>query len=136
MDSPWWEHHHGEVNGVGFQGLRVRGTNSAECRLAKRAAFGSGCLNSGAGALLMAAHYGAEVIYMLGYDCGYGANGERHWHGDHPKGLGNAGMVGKWPAQFMQAAQLLRRQTVLNASRVTNLNMFKRISLDSIVNND
>lgn len=136
MDSPWWEKHHGEVNGVGFKGLRVRGTNSAQCKLATRAVFGSGCLNSGAGALLMAAYYGAEVIYMLGYDCGVGPNGERHWHADHPKGLGNAGSLDKWPAQFAQAARELRRCKVLNASRVTNLTTFERASLDSIVNND
>lgn len=136
MDTPWWEKHHGEVNGVGFKGLRVRGTNSAQSKLATRANFGSRCLNSGAGALLMAAHYGAELIYMLGYDCGVGPNGERHWHADHPKGLGNAGSLDKWPRQFADAAKELTHCTVFNASRVTNLTIFPCVSLDSIINYD
>lgn len=138
MDTPWWDKHHGEVTRLGFKGLRVRGCGSAESKLARRANFGSGCLNSGAGALLMAAHYGAMSIYMLGYDCGFGPNGEKHWHGDHPKGLGNAGMLAKWPQQFRLAEAQLRYpgRQVLNASRVTSLDMFPRVSLDTIVNYD
>lgn len=86
----------------------------------------------------MAAHYGAMSIYMLGYDCGFGPNGEKHWHGDHPKGLGNAGMLAKWPQQFRLAEAQLRYpgRQVLNASRVTSLDMFPRVSLDTIVNYD
>lgn len=89
-----------------------------------------GCLNSGAGALLMARHYGAELIIMLGYDCQVGENGERHWHGSHPKGLGNAGMLAQWPEQFRKAAQQLKPARVINASRITALQCFERMSLD------
>lgn len=136
MDTPWWDEYHREVDAVGFKGMRLRGNGSARSNLAVRAAFGAGCLNSGAGALLMAAHYGATAIYMLGYDCGVGPGGARHWHADHPKGLGNAGSLNKWPTQFQEVRQQLRGCKVLNASRVTTLQMFERVTLDSIVNNE
>lgn len=129
MDTPWWDVHHAEVKAV-FKGMRVRGAGSTQSRLADRAMFGMGCLNSGAGALLMARHYGAEFIVMLGYDCQVGDNGERHWHGSHPKGLGNAGMLAKWPEQFRQVAAQLKPARVINASRATVLECFERLPLD------
>lgn len=113
-----------------FKGLRVRGTGSSQSKLADRAMFGSGCLNSGAGALLMAKHYGAELIIMLGYDCHVGEDGQRHWHGAHPKGLGNAGMIAKWPEQFAKAARQLQPTRVVNASRVTALECFEHMTLE------
>lgn len=113
-----------------FKGLRVRGAGSSQSNLAHRAMFGSGCLNSGAGALLMAKHYGAELIIMLGYDCQVGEDGQRHWHGSHPKGLGNAGMIAKWPEQFAKVARQLQPTRVVNASRVTALECFECMSLE------
>lgn len=129
MDTPWWQVHHGEVSKV-FKGLRVRGAGSSQSNLAHRAMFGSGCLNSGAGALLMAKHYGAELIIMLGYDCQVGEDGQRHWHGSHPKGLGNAGMLAEWPEQFAKVARQLQPTRVVNASRVTALECFERMTLE------
>lgn len=129
MDTPWWQQYDREVKAT-FKGLRVRGAGSSQSRLADRAMFGAGCLNSGAGALLMAAYYGAKVIIMLGYDCSVGKDGAKHWHADHPKVLGNAGMLPKWPAQFGQvAAQLNGKVRVVNASRQTALECFERLSL-------
>lgn len=126
MDTPWWDVHHGEVSRV-FKGLRVRGAGSSQSKLADRAMFGAGCLNSGAGALLMAKHYGAELIVMLGYDCKVGSDGKRHWHADHGHGLGNAGKLNKWPAQF--ASVRLEPARVINATRSTVLECFERMSL-------
>lgn len=65
---------------------------------------------------------------MLGYDCGYGKQGQKHWHADHPYGLGNAGSVRKWPAQF--AALDMGGVRVINASRATALDCFERMSLE------
>lgn len=129
MDTPWWNVHHGEVSQV-FKGLRVRGSGSTQSRLAHRAMFGQGCLNSGAGALLMAKHYGAELIIMLGYDCQVGHDGARHWHGSHPKQLGNAGMLHKWPEQFAKVARQLQTTRVANATRATALECFERMTLE------
>ena len=129
MDTPWWQVHHGEVSKV-FKGLRVRGAGSSQSNLAHRAMFGSGCLNSGAGALLMAQYYGAELIIMLGYDCKVGGDGHRHWHGSHPKGLGDAGMLAKWPEQFAVVSRLLKPLRVINASRESALECFERMQLE------
>lgn len=129
MDTPWWQVHHGEVSEV-FKGMRVRGAGSTHSNLAHRAMFGAGCLNSGAGALLMAKYYGAELIIMLGYDCQVGEDGKRHWHGSHPKGLGNAGMLHKWAEQFAKVARQLQPTRVINASRVTALECFERMQLE------
>jgi hypothetical protein len=129
MDTPWWNVHHQEVSRV-FKGLRVRGAGSAQSKLAARAMFGSGCLNSGAGALLMARHYGARLIIMLGYDCKVGADGQRHWHGGHPGGLGNAGMLSKWPEQFAKVVPQLQPSRVINATSDTALECFECMSLE------
>lgn len=129
MDTPWWLQYDREVTAV-FKGLRVRGAGSQQSKLADRAMFGAGCLNSGAGALLMAAHYGAKVIIMLGYDCAPGVGGAKHWHADHPKALGNAGMLPKWPEQFSQVAKALNGKVhVINASRSTALECWPRLPL-------
>lgn len=129
MDTPWWQQYDREVSAA-FKGLRVRGAGSSQSRLADRAMFGAGCLNSGAGALLMAAHYGAKVIIMLGYDCSVGKDGAKHWHADHPPSLGNAGMLPKWPAQFGQVAKALNGKVrIVNASRQTALECFERLTL-------
>jgi len=129
MDTPWWNVHCAEVMKV-FKGLRVRGAGSTQSRHAQRADFGVGSLNSGAGALLMAKHYGASLIIMLGYDCKVGPEGQRHWHGNHGNGLGNAGMLKKWPAQFAQLSTKLKPVRVINATRDTALDCFERMSLD------
>jgi hypothetical protein len=129
MDTPWWQQYEREVSAV-FKGLRVRGAGSSQSRLADRAMFGAGCLNSGAGALLMAAHYGAKVIVMLGYDCAAGKDGAKHWHPNHGGGLGNAGAMPKWPAQFASVAkQLNGKVRIINASRQTALDCFERATL-------
>lgn len=132
MDTPWWNVHHGEVSKV-FKGLRVRGSGSAHSNLAQRADFGAGCLNSGAGALLMARKKGAKLIIMLGYDCMVGADGARHWHPNHTCGLGNAGALPKWPAQFAAVAHKLESTRVVNASRQTALECFERMTLEKVL---
>jgi hypothetical protein len=86
--------------------------------------------NSGAGALLLSKEWGAERIIMLGYDCRYSQDGTRHWHGDHPKGLGNCQSVGKFPSQFAHMAPRMEGVEVINASRDTALDMFPRQSLE------
>lgn len=129
MDTPWWNVHHGEVSQV-FKGLRVRGTGSAHSNLAQRADFGVGCLNSGAGALLMAHKKGASLIIMLGYDCQVGVDGVRHWHQNHGGGLGNAGALHKWPAQFAAIVKGLEPARVVNASRSTALQLWERMDLE------
>lgn len=87
--------------------------------------------NSGAGAILLAAQLGAAEIILLGYDCQH-TGGRAHWHADHPEGLGNAGTVHKWPAQFEETARKLPPGVkVINATRSTALNIWPRMQLEA-----
>lgn len=124
VDKVWWERYWNSASSS-FAGDLICG--SGNCFGAKRPLHAPG-LNSGAGALLHAKWNGAEKVIMVGYDCGYGAEGQTHWHGDHPRGLGNAGSVRKWPAQF--AALDMSGVRVINASRKTALECFERMSLE------
>lgn len=85
--------------------------------------------NSGAGAINLAAHLGAKSIVLLGYDCQH-TGGKTHWHGNHPKGLGNAGKVNDWPAQFATLATKLCAVNIINCTRDTRLNCWPKKSLE------
>lgn len=85
--------------------------------------------NSGAGAISLAAFFGAKRIVLIGYD-GQKTKGKAHWHADHPAKLGNAGVAHKWPEQFSRIVKELNGAEVINASRETAIACFKRESLD------
>lgn len=90
-------------------------------------------MNSGFQALSLAALFGVRRVILLGYDFAEGNRGKRHWHGDHPKGLGNA-PPGRYPAwgraMGFLAADLKRAGIeVINCSRHTSLRCFPRIEL-------
>jgi hypothetical protein len=122
MDLAWWQHHVGEVSRT-FTGERVT---------IRKMLHRFGCTwevglppygNSGAGAVSLAARRGARRVILLGYDLAY-RGALRHWHGAHPKGLGDAGSLGRWPGQFAQ----LRRQ--LDRDGVDYVNCSRRTALD------
>ena len=85
--------------------------------------------NSGAAAIALAHQFGARRVVMLGYDC-QKAGRLVHWHGDHPAGLGNAGSMPKWPAQFAAVSRQVEGMQVVNASRATVLDCFPRVALE------
>jgi hypothetical protein len=129
MDRAWWDVYAREVK-ESFAGERF--TSSAECRkhgLRKLPGFNvKGHSNSGACAIALAAKFGAARVILLGYDM-QKTGGRTHWHGSHPKGLGDAGSMPKWAAQFAGLARMLRIP-VVNASRQTALTAFPRASLE------
>lgn len=84
--------------------------------------------NSGAGAIMLAYLSGATRIVMLGYDCQH-TGGAKHWHGDHPPKLGNANRPEMWAKGFAKVAHDLAGVEIINASRVTALDMFPRMDL-------
>jgi hypothetical protein len=88
-------------------------------------------LNSGAGAVSLAISRGATKVYMLGMDCQF-MNGKKHWHGDHPQGLGNAHSMSRWPHDFEKLAKYAkeRRVEVRNCSRSTALKSIPLMSLE------
>ncbi|MND92844.1 hypothetical protein D3C80_850180 [compost metagenome] len=127
MDSAWWQRHADEAVAA-FQGERWAPITYHSVSKARFQHF----QNSGAGAVSLAAHWGAERIVLLGYDC-QRTGGRSHWHGDHPTGLGNAGSLDKWPAQFRELSRHLAHLEVINCSRETALAVFPRRPLGEVL---
>lgn len=117
MDRAWWQVCGAEAQ-LKFKGERFSAKYHSP--YSQQVIFEHGG-NSGAGAMSLAEHFGARKIIMLGYDCGYGEEGERHWHGDHPRALGNAVSMPKWDKQFAEVVGHLSHCNVINASRKTAL---------------
>lgn len=131
MDRQWWDVHKEEV-ALTFRGERVSSNTVASKYQVKKMTADKlkTFQNSGAGCVSLAVLSGAEKVIMLGYDC-QKTEGQAHWHGDHPKGLGNAGSIDKWPGKFkLLAAHINGKAKVINASRVTALDMFERQPLE------
>lgn len=126
MDRQWWERYRDEVAAT-FRGALV--SPLANCHGVRRVTFDHR-ENSGAGAITLAIHLGAQRIVLLGYDCQY-TGGRRHWHGDHPPGLGNAGSINDWPEHFVRLARDLRQFNLVNCSRETALTCFARGDLEA-----
>jgi len=85
--------------------------------------------NSGAGCISLAAKAGAKRIILLGYDCQH-TNGKAHWHGNHPKMLGNAENIPKWLQGFERLASDFKDVEIVNCSRETALKCFKTGTLE------
>lgn len=133
MDEPWWKIHLAEVRASfagelcsTFKGLRKQGVNCLLMQNRQFKAFG----NSGAGAVSLAGLAGARRVLMLGYDC-QRTGGKVHWHGNHPKGLGNAGSMPKWPQQFAKLKAAMEGVEIINCSRATALTCFPRGDLET-----
>lgn len=127
MDLKWWQTY-GPCVLEAFSGERV---SVAKYPRVNRFGAIPHFSNSGAASMSLAASRGATRIVMLGFDC-QKSDGRVHWHGDHVKGLGNAGSLPKWPANFAKLAAHLKRMKVdvVNASRATALDCFPRMSLE------
>lgn len=133
FDTKWWVRYHEEVKAVFagrlFTSSQVATKYGAESTLG--APWFTAFHNSGASAISMAMSGGAAKVVMLGYDAGLGPAGQKHWHGDHPKELGNAHSLRKWPKQFEIVAKVARERgvAVVNASRRTALTCFPCVPL-------
>lgn len=86
--------------------------------------------NSGAACVSMAAQGDARRIILLGFDCQH-TGGQSHWHGDHPGGLANAGLIEKWLEKYQEMAKEIKG--IVNASRQTALNVFPKAALESLI---
>jgi hypothetical protein len=145
-DSAWWAHYADKVRH--FAGERVtidtklHGRRDMTC-LRKEAGEGlgrrairTGC-NSGYQAINLAYLRGATTIVLLGYDMQHGADGRRHFHGDHPAPLGNfaTGMPGLCASKFPALASDLSAEgvRVLNCTRQTALSCFERAPLSEVL---
>lgn len=138
-DARWWKHHADTITFAGpkfglepFEGrpdvgrLRHTGIEGLET---EPDGVRTG-RNSGYQAIQVAVHLGATHIVLLGFDMGPDAHGRRHWFSAHP-----------WhsdppfhlflPAFDTLVAPLARLGvTVVNATRLTALRAFPRVSLE------
>lgn len=133
MDVQWWDKHIAEVR-EHFRGAKLSSSNMAKRHgiqpLGKMGCGWEPYGNSGAALVSLAAALGASKIIMLGYDC-QKTNGLTHWHGSHPRGLGDAGSMPKWPAQFARLNDRWGPHTdIVNCSRQTALKSFRRGDLE------
>jgi hypothetical protein len=91
--------------------------------------------NSGYQAIGLAHVFGAGRIVLLGFDMCNAADGRKHWHGNHPSGLSNGGhnRYDTWRRVMGTLADDLaaRGVKVLNASRRTALKCFRRVTLET-----
>ena len=131
LDIEWWKTYINDVKLV-FNGklLSANTVNKGEDVLCVQEALNYG--NSGAAAIAAAFTGGAKRVIMLGYDCQH-TNDKSHWHGDHPKHLGNAGRTELWHEGFAKIAERYGHKDIVNASRVTALKTFKRMSLEDVL---
>jgi len=127
QDADFWKAYMPKIKESGFTGLLIApGSYLPGIRQVK---FPHGA-NSGLGVLNLALHFGASRVLLIGYDAQH-TGGQKHCHGDHPKGLGNAGSVDKWPTQFRSMFRVLPKAEIVNCSRVTRLDCFKRGVLEA-----
>jgi hypothetical protein len=132
MDRTFWNHYVSEIDAT-FLGERFSNNALAAKNRTTRVTMPS-YGNSGAAAVSLASHFGAKKIILLGYDVKYGPDGKKHWHGDHPQGLGNAGRIHLWHVKFERlAGEIAGKSVVINASRDTDLKCFERGSLDELL---
>lgn len=140
-DTQWWTHTLAAVRSSGFGGeLWTQSEESARdwglhrVPLEKNTTglcLKPGCItggsNSGYQAINLAVQFGAARIVLLGYDF-QRTRGLAHWHGDHPRPMGNLGNLVKWRehmavlARDLEVAQI----PVVNATRETALTCFAR----------
>lgn len=134
MDRAWWDVYGAEAR-AGFPGERVTLTDVQGARRVRTRYSRLPGQNSGAGAIALAALWGAERVVLLGYDCQHDG-GRTHWHGDHPPGTaGNADAktVALWPAQFRELLPHIRGVEVINATRRTALSLFPLAQLEAVL---
>lgn len=94
-----------------------------------------GAYNSGLRAIQLAIHLGAEMVFLLGYDCSI-KNG-LHWHGAHGWDLNNPteNSIYGWKKQFAALHKYQETLPIINCTRKTELDCFTRMTLTDAVKN-
>jgi len=109
--------------------LLKRGSKNGLSKQKNEVAHGG---NSGYAAINLAIHLGAKRIILLGYDMG-NVGKESHFHDGYPVNTTSATI---YKDQFIPAFDLLKRDLngsgieILNASPSSNLNAFKKITIE------
>ncbi|MNE40571.1 hypothetical protein D3C80_1346010 [compost metagenome] len=128
MDRVWWERYAREAKQV-FQGeLLTLNANPFGIQTAHIEHY----RNSGGGAVSLSIAKGARRVILLGYDM-QKTGGKSHWHGDHPKGLGSAGKIADWPAEFARLQRNNPGIEIINCTRITALTCFDQRPLEEVL---
>ena len=129
MDQSWWKMYADDVQRI-FKGERFSNNVQDVRYRVKQMPDIDGFANSGAALIAMLIKNKVNRVILLGYDC-QKTDGKAHWHGDHPKGLGNAKGMDKWHDRFAKLIKLEGETKIINASRATALDMFERMDLEN-----
>ena len=126
-DVKWYNTYRDELKTFGGYKVTISTATGNDVIRLRKTAFG----NSGTGAIALAIHCGCKKIILLGAD-GQHTNKKAHWHGDHPKPLGNARSWRKWAKQYEKVAELAKNSgvLVLNASKNTIIDCFQKVKLE------
>ena len=131
IDRDWWKTYLNEINAT-FKGERYSSNSQNPSynvtQLKELNTYG----NSGASCISVAEQAGAARVILLGFDCRH-TGGKSHWHGDHPAGLGNAGLTDQWLDKFKQMADDFKHVEIINASRETAITCFPRARLEDLI---
>lgn len=130
MDAYWWDTYIADVERE-FNGERwgyVRTPATYGVIATKGALYPTGWGNSGSYAISLAVVAAPLKIILIGYDCKFGPNGEKHWHEDYPEKMGNARSIKRWPYQFELVSKYAKGHGIraVNCSRSTALTCFER----------
>ena len=136
MDLKWWQHYHEEVKKT-CTGRRMS-TSAAARSIDVESLYNTpwypaaSFQNSGSAIVGLAVAAGAAKAIMLGFDCQF-TGGKTHWHGDHPRTMGNAASLKRWPRMFDNLLKNTRNSgcRIVNASRATSLTLFERAELEA-----
>lgn len=128
MDAFWWQTYMAEVERSGFQGERWGYLPHKGVIATKGSLYPVGWGHSGSYAISLGVVGKPMKIVLTGYDCQFGANGERHWHEDYGGGMGNAASIKRWPYHYELIAKYAREHgvKVVNCSRSSALSCFER----------
>lgn len=142
-DATWWDMHFSEV-AKGFKGAELWTIDSRSRDryglhwiygydhggLSRTTAHIHTGQNSGYQAISLAHYFGATRILLLGFDF-QRSNGKTHWHGDHPRGLGNGGRYSAWIKDMNLLASDAKKLglEIINCSPKTALHCFHRSTI-------
>jgi hypothetical protein len=147
-DSQWWRaYQHDGAHGQGWRSWRKEHPNAETVtqdastykqfgldtrqRGSARDGLGIGELhtgsNGGHAAVNLAFLWGARRIILLGYCMKLGPNGEKHFHGDHPKPCVQSQLFSQWVRRFESTAKDLKKLgiDVVNCTPASALPWFR-----------
>ena len=86
--------------------------------------------NSGYQSICLAVFFGCPRIILLGYDF-QRTGGKAHWHGDHPRPMGNGGRFHEWVKEMDPLARDAKEAgiEIINCSRQTAIKSFRRATI-------